>query len=108
MTTEEIKTWTSGFNWADDSDDDSSDDEMEMEFEPAIGGCMRRVPSDSSLASAASGTSAMSSSSSSRLKFVRWAPIAEMRLIPNRESIVRKDESSNQLLLPENAKTVFL
>mmetsp|Transcript_59754 Transcript_59754/g.177070 ORF Transcript_59754/g.177070 Transcript_59754/m.177070 type:complete len:114 (-) Transcript_59754:217-558(-) len=96
------KQWSTGFSWADDSDSDSDDDCDEYCYAPSL----VKSPSQISLGSSRSS----SSSSSSIVKSVRFAPIAEMRLIPSLVDLseMARGTRKPQVFVENNARTIIL
>eukprot|EP00567_Pseudictyota_dubia_P018064 CAMPEP_0197437648 /NCGR_PEP_ID=MMETSP1175-20131217/4844_1 /TAXON_ID=1003142 /ORGANISM="Triceratium dubium, Strain CCMP147" /LENGTH=124 /DNA_ID=CAMNT_0042967225 /DNA_START=260 /DNA_END=634 /DNA_ORIENTATION=+ len=101
------KQWSSGFSWADDSDSDSDSDDDDY--------CIPKSSSAGSLRSmggigAGATPSSSPASSPLRIKSVRFAPIAEMRLIPSLPDLSDQalGKKEPEMFVERNARTVIL
>uniref|UniRef100_A0A7S4JYJ1 Uncharacterized protein n=1 Tax=Odontella aurita TaxID=265563 RepID=A0A7S4JYJ1_9STRA len=102
------KQWSAGFSWADDSDSDDSDCDEFCEI-VALSSCA----SMGSLKSSSNHHTPPGSPSSSRspsFKSVRFAPLAEMRLIPSLPDLSAQVEGTQkpQVFVERGARTVIL
>lgn len=103
------KQWSSGFSWADDSDSDSDSDSDDDDY------CIPKSSSAGSLRSmggigAGATPSSSPASSPLRIKSVRFAPIAEMRLIPSLPDLSDQalGKKEPEMFVERNARTVIL
>jgi len=101
------KQWSSGFSWADDFDSDSDSDDDDY--------CIPKSSSAGSLRSmggigAGATPSSSPASSPLRIKSVRFAPIAEMRLIPSLPDLSDQalGKKEPEMFVERNARTVIL